>query len=190
MTSITNNHHYWEQYERMNCWYCGAQLYHNSDLYLGKRISWNSSTGERERWKQCRVAPQGWKKLAYDHVVPRSKGGNNADWNVILTCESCNCSKNNKTLEEFRQYKAKKLRTPTHYFWVEKQTHKTIECILARIHLREIEQRIYNDTRLENDYLARASQKRANVVDLMQTKQNLEAIIAKSNSINFGEDSR
>jgi len=40
--------------------------------------------------------------LTLDHVVPRSKGGSNKMSNKVPSCRSCNSSKGNKSLEEFR----------------------------------------------------------------------------------------
>lgn len=36
-----------------------------------------------------------------DHVVPMSKGGPNTRGNIVAACKSCNCSKNDKSLEEW-----------------------------------------------------------------------------------------
>lgn len=40
-----------------------------------------------------------------DHLLPISRGGSNAPSNLVLSCESCNLSKNNKTAAEFFYYK-------------------------------------------------------------------------------------
>lgn len=40
-----------------------------------------------------------------DHLLPISRGGSNAPSNLVLACESCNLSKNNKTAAEFFHYK-------------------------------------------------------------------------------------
>jgi hypothetical protein len=176
MTSITNDPHYWEQYEQMNCWYCGCRLYHRRNLYERILVT---PTGEEER-KQCRVAPPGWKVLAYDHALPRSRGGTNAEWNLVQACESCNCSKNNKTVEEYRQYKAKKLRTPTHFFWIEREIGEIIADILTKNQIEELEEEINNDKRLMKDYQARAKQKEAKVAALERKIQTLKASLGKN----------
>ncbi len=41
------------------------------------------------------------KKLTIDHKVPLSRGGSNCPDNIVLACLSCNCKKNDKTIEEF-----------------------------------------------------------------------------------------
>lgn len=40
-------------------------------------------------------------KLTLDHVIPLSKGGKHSKDNVVPACEHCNCSKGNKTVEEW-----------------------------------------------------------------------------------------
>jgi 5-methylcytosine-specific restriction endonuclease McrA len=40
-----------------------------------------------------------------DHKIPLSRGGPHTLDNLTLACASCNCSKNNKTPEEFKEYK-------------------------------------------------------------------------------------
>ena len=39
-------------------------------------------------------------KLTIDHVIPKSKGGNNTWQNLVTCCKSCNIKKDDKTLEE------------------------------------------------------------------------------------------
>lgn len=39
-----------------------------------------------------------------DHLIPRSRGGSNKLDNRVTCCRKCNCSKGNKTLEEYRTY--------------------------------------------------------------------------------------
>lgn len=46
-------------------------------------------------------------KLTLDHIIPVSRGGPNTLENVTIACKSCNSSKNNKTLEEWKQTQTK-----------------------------------------------------------------------------------
>jgi len=43
------------------------------------------------------------KKLTIDHVVPVSKGGRHIDSNLVTCCNSCNLSKGDKTLDEWKR---------------------------------------------------------------------------------------
>jgi len=40
------------------------------------------------------------KNLTIDHVVPKSKGGDNSWTNLVTSCSRCNCNKGDKTPEE------------------------------------------------------------------------------------------
>lgn len=40
------------------------------------------------------------KNLTIDHIIPRSKGGNNSWTNLITCCNRCNNLKDNKTPEQ------------------------------------------------------------------------------------------
>ena len=44
-------------------------------------------------------------QIQLDHITPLSKGGSHTIDNFAISCRSCNCSKGNKTLEEFTAYK-------------------------------------------------------------------------------------
>lgn len=44
-------------------------------------------------------------KLEKEHIIPFSKGGELKRSNIIPSCKSCNCTKNDKSFEEFYQYK-------------------------------------------------------------------------------------
>jgi 5-methylcytosine-specific restriction endonuclease McrA len=40
-----------------------------------------------------------------DHVIPISRGGPDVESNLVAACKSCNCSKGNKTIEEWIEMK-------------------------------------------------------------------------------------
>lgn len=44
-------------------------------------------------------------KIHVDHMMPLSRGGTHTIDNLAIACNKCNCSKNNKTPEEFKAYK-------------------------------------------------------------------------------------
>ena len=44
--------------------------------------------------------------LSIDHLMPLCRGGSDVIENLIPSCISCNCSKRDKTLEEYRTYMA------------------------------------------------------------------------------------
>lgn len=50
---------------------------------------------------ECGVA----ENLHLDHIIPLSRGGQHAVGNLQMLCASCNLSKNNKTMIEWRAYK-------------------------------------------------------------------------------------
>lgn len=50
---------------------------------------------------QCRYCGKATK--AVDHVMPLSRGGADSFENVVLCCHSCNVSKSNRTLDEWRK---------------------------------------------------------------------------------------
>lgn len=40
--------------------------------------------------------------LEIDHIIPKSKGGENNINNYMLSCQKCNCSKGTQLLDEWR----------------------------------------------------------------------------------------
>jgi 5-methylcytosine-specific restriction endonuclease McrA len=59
------------------CWYCGKTL--------------NTSNNGNVSDRAC-----------LDHVIPQSRGGSNDESNLVPCCRSCNSSKQNKLVEEWR----------------------------------------------------------------------------------------
>lgn len=49
-------------------------------------------------------------KVTWDHVVPVSRGGAHSVGNLVPACRSCNCSKNNRTITEWRRMRARTAR--------------------------------------------------------------------------------
>lgn len=58
----------------------------------------------RVRTRSCFYCgkPLSRQKATKDHVVPRSKGGSNAQRNIVDACRKCNGDKGCLTIEEFR----------------------------------------------------------------------------------------
>jgi 5-methylcytosine-specific restriction endonuclease McrA len=50
----------------------------------------------------CRYCGTTTRRLELDHIHPLSRGGSNDNDNLALACGSCNASKNNLTLDEWR----------------------------------------------------------------------------------------
>ena len=58
------------------------------------------------------VPQQAFKKLTYDHVVPRHQGGRTVWTNVATACRECNAFKANRTPQQAKMKLRGKLRTP------------------------------------------------------------------------------
>lgn len=59
--------------------------------------------------------------MTADHIIPKSKGGGNADANLLPACKPCNLLKGDKTLEEFRKVFFKAHPHPEKRFYFEIQ---------------------------------------------------------------------
>lgn len=49
----------------------------------------------------CRYCDDEFCETTLDHVVPRSKGGTDALWNLVLACAPCNTDKGSIDLDDF-----------------------------------------------------------------------------------------
>jgi len=58
-----------------------------------------------ERFRHCCAYCGERKPLTRDHVIPLSRGGRNAIGNLVPACGSCNYSKGQKLLVEWRRYR-------------------------------------------------------------------------------------
>lgn len=70
----------------------------NRDGYLHQCKECVSKKVKKWREEYCKVSKAGTK----DHVVPLSKGGTNYIDNIVPACVSCNSSKRDKFLSEWR----------------------------------------------------------------------------------------
>jgi CRISPR/Cas system Type II protein with McrA/HNH and RuvC-like nuclease domain len=47
----------------------------------------------------------------WDHLTPKSRGGNNVDDNLVLVCGTCNTDKGDKTEAEYLDYRKQELQS-------------------------------------------------------------------------------
>lgn len=85
------------------------------------------------------------KKITRDHVIPKSKGGANAVENILPACKSCNQSKGDMNLDDFRLVFFKDRPHPEEEeFYFERVVSKDIEqsfnehTQIARQHISEV----------------------------------------------------
>lgn len=64
------------------CFYCGCRLKRDRELY-GKSPTHN-------------------KRMCEEHMIPRTRGGDNAESNIVPSCYQCNSRKGTRTAEEYR----------------------------------------------------------------------------------------
>lgn len=88
----------------------GKSHYHNKridrELGIGERMPWHKWKYVRMRVFQrdnftCVYCGVKNAQLECDHILPISKGGSDDIDNLATACKSCNCSKNNKLLEDW-----------------------------------------------------------------------------------------
>ena len=90
---------------RITCWEAGRKpaFEQLSQLvsFKSRRIPANSDI-RKEMWSRqgcaCALCGRLWpeeliSEMSEDHIIPRSKGGNNSEGNLQLTCPTCNSSK-------------------------------------------------------------------------------------------------
>jgi 5-methylcytosine-specific restriction endonuclease McrA len=53
--------------------------------------------------------------LSKDHIVPKSRGGENSWMNVVTSCRDCNSTKGSKTLKEAKMELLYLPYVPSHY---------------------------------------------------------------------------
>jgi len=67
----------------------------------------------RDMYK-CQYCRRGDVTLTIDHIVPKSKGGDDSWENLVAACVSCNNKKGDRTPEEARMFLHKKPTKPSH----------------------------------------------------------------------------
>ena len=70
-----------------------------------RRSAWRRSNGHC--W-YCGLTLDPFDTFTLDHVVPQSQGGSNAVENLVAACKSCNSSKGQKSVEQYRAYLLKR----------------------------------------------------------------------------------
>lgn len=59
--------------------------------------------GSGGRCAYCAI-PLDLSSMTIDHVQPRTRGGTSALENLVAACVSCNCTKKDKTADEYREW--------------------------------------------------------------------------------------
>lgn len=67
---------FWSRQRKLECAYCGKRVYREVN---------NTHNS----------------KATIDHIVPLSKGGTNAQYNLVLSCFECNNRKGSKEVDKF-----------------------------------------------------------------------------------------
>jgi 5-methylcytosine-specific restriction endonuclease McrA len=76
---------------------------HGFDTYKHKTVALSNRTlFGRDRYvcAYCGIHFPNFHDLSKDHIVPKSKGGENSWMNVVTSCKDCNSKKGNKSLKE------------------------------------------------------------------------------------------
>jgi 5-methylcytosine-specific restriction endonuclease McrA len=95
-------------------WFLGKKRAYNAlfNFWKNELISW--ARFEIDRWLPpvCIVKCTYCGKQAHhlDHVHPKSKGGSDEESNLVPACYVCNCSKNDRTLEEWQNRIKRRMR--------------------------------------------------------------------------------
>jgi hypothetical protein len=57
-----------------------------------------------EKFPHCRFCGKKigqYKNATLDHLQPQAQGGGDQLWNLVLACQQCNCTKANRTIEQW-----------------------------------------------------------------------------------------
>lgn len=85
-----------------------VKLYKSTNKYKRRQAESNGcDSGVLIRWrsrqkKVCYICGEVAERPHIDHIVPLSRGGSHTEGNWALSCRSCNTSKSNRLLAEFR----------------------------------------------------------------------------------------
>lgn len=111
---------------RLHCFYCGHALATSKD-YVTKEafIQWWTEDGTLhskptgEYYEALPDSLKHLKYLAWDHKIPRSRGGSDLADNLTPACWECNTAKSDRTVEEYRQLMQIKTGIVPFLFWGE-----------------------------------------------------------------------
>lgn len=78
-----------------HCWYCGMEL-----------VIYDATKGMKINLPN---------ELTLDHILPRTRGGSHHVSNLLPCCRSCNSTKSDMTVEEYRRYLARRKRNIPHF---------------------------------------------------------------------------
>ena len=102
--------------DALRCYYCGVKLYYKlpAPHWLCSRCGGSGKglrrsdgecyrchgTGKARIWSGSESRPD---RYSQDHIIPTSRGGGDGMDNIVDCCWTCNTSKGDRTLEEFRR---------------------------------------------------------------------------------------
>lgn len=72
---------------------------------IGKRTAAAIEARDGHKCTYCGIsAKKAGAPMHFDHLTPRSHGGEDKATNLVLACESCNSARGNMTLRQWRAY--------------------------------------------------------------------------------------
>ncbi|TCD47708.1 HNH endonuclease [Chlorobium sp. N1] len=92
-----------------------------------KRIMLNRKNILRRDAYQCQYCGRTEEQLTIDHIIPRSRGGEDSWENLITACRKCNTKKGNRTPKEASMQLMKKAERPNHLMFMQQLTTAATE---------------------------------------------------------------